>query len=102
MPDCASWRSHSCWLPCPSANPKRGGGAPIVPEPQPPKDEQWSEVVEKVEIEEVVKETLETRDEEGNLVLGGFPKTHRDAIIWHHTPTQEELDRPISAELMGS
>ena len=47
----------------------------------------------------MVKETLETRDKEGNLVLGGFPKAHGDSIVCHYTPTQEELERPLSTEL---
>ena len=47
----------------------------------------------------MVRETIETRGEEGNLVLGGFPKVHGDAIICHHPATQEELERPLSGEL---
>ena len=52
------------------------------------------------EVEEVVRDILETMDQEGNMVLGHLPVTHGDGVIWLTTPREEDLDKPLNQNLI--
>lgn len=48
----------------------------------------------------MVKEIWETRDEEGNIVLGWFPAAKGGALIWYLEPTEEKMGRLLHGELV--
>ena len=61
--------------------------------------EEEEDFVEEEEVRERISEVLETRDEEGNMVLGDLPQVVGDTLTWPLNPTQEQLDTPIGPDL---
>ena len=61
--------------------------------------EEEEDFVEEEEVRERISEVLETRDEEGNMLLGDLPQVVGDTLAWPLNPTQEQLDTPIGPDL---
>ena len=76
---------------------REGGWVEIVEEDE--QREAFLDFAEEQEVRDRISEVLETRDEEGNFVLGDLPQVVGDTLAWPLNPTEEQLNTPIGEEM---
>ena len=77
---------------------REGGWVEICDEDE--QREAFLDLAEEEEVRERIAEVIETRDEDGNQVLGDLPQIVGDTLAWPLHPTEQQLNAPIGEELM--